>query len=145
LVQSVNRILILDYGSQFTQLIARRIREASVYCEIHPASKGLDLAFIREFDPKGIVLSGGPNSVFDEGAPTADPGILELGTPVLGICYGMQLVARLAGGKVVPSNQREYGRAEIRITDGANPLFAGFDEGEKVTVWASHGDRLLDP
>ena len=140
----MNRILILDYGSQFTQLIARRIREASVYCEIHPASKGLDLAFIRQFDPKGIVLSGGPNSVFDEGAPTADPGILELGMPVLGICYGMQLVARLAGGKVVPSNQREYGRAEIAIRENKG-LFAGFEPRATAIVWASHGDRVDEP
>ena len=140
----MNRILILDYGSQFTQLIARRIREASVYCEIHPASKGLDLAFIQQFDPKGIVLSGGPNSVFDEGAPTADPGILELGMPVLGICYGMQLVARLAGGKVVPSNQREYGRAEIAIRENKG-LFAGFEPRATAIVWASHGDRVDEP
>jgi len=140
----VNRILILDYGSQFTQLIARRIREASVYCEIHPASKGLDLAFIRQFDPKGIILSGGPNSVFDEGAPTADPGILDLGMPVLGICYGMQLVARLAGGNVVPSNEREYGRAEIAIRESKG-LFAGFEPHATTIVWASHGDRVDEP
>jgi len=140
----VNRILILDYGSQFTQLIARRIREASVYCEIHPASKGLDLAFIRAFDPKGIILSGGPNSVFDEGAPTADPAILDLGIPILGICYGMQLVARLSGGKVVPSNQREYGRAEIAIRENKG-LFAGFEPRATAIVWASHGDRVDEP
>ena len=140
----MNRILILDYGSQFTQLIARRIREASVYCEIHPASKGLDLAFIRTFDPKGIILSGGPNSVFDEGAPTADPGILELGMPVLGICYGMQLIARLAGGKVVPSSEREYGRAEIAIRENKG-LFAGFEPRATAIVWASHGDRVDEP
>jgi len=140
----VNRILILDYGSQFTQLIARRIREASVYCEIHPASKGLDLAFIRAFDPKGIILSGGPNSVFDEGAPTADPAILDLGVPLLGICYGMQLVARLSGGKVVPSQQREYGRAEIAIRENKG-LFAGFEPRATAIVWASHGDRLDEP
>src|SRR6185503_8497837 len=123
----------------------RRVRESHVYCEIHPGERGKDLAFIQRFDPKGIIFSGGPNSVFDPGAPSADAKVLDLGIPVLGICYGMQLVARLAGGQVHPSNQREYGRADIRITDGANPLFAGFDEGEKVTVWASHGDRLLDP
>jgi len=140
----VNRILILDYGSQFTQLIARRIREASVYCEIHPASKGLDLAFIRTFDPKGIILSGGPNSVFDPGAPSADPGILDLGVPVLGICYGMQLVARLAGGKVVPSSEREYGRAEIAIRENKG-LFAGFEPRATAIVWASHGDRVDEP
>jgi len=140
----VNRILILDYGSQFTQLIARRIREERVYCEIHPASKGTDIAFIREFAPKGIILSGGPNSVFDEGAPTADPAILELGLPVLGICYGMQLLARLAGGKVVPSNEREYGRAEITIRENKG-LFAGFEPRATAIVWASHGDRVEEP
>ena len=140
----MNRILVLDYGSQFTQLIARRIREASVYCEIHPASKGLDLAFVRALDPKGIILSGGPNSVFDEGAPTADPGILDLGVPVLGICYGMQLVARLAGGKVVPSSEREYGRAEIAIRENTG-LFAGFEPRATAIVWASHGDRVDEP
>jgi GMP synthase (glutamine-hydrolysing) len=140
----VNRILILDYGSQFTQLIARRIREASVYCEIHPAARGTDLAFIRSFDPKGIVLSGGPNSVFDQGAPSADPGILELGVPVLGICYGMQLIAQLSGGKVTPSNEREYGRADITVRENAG-LFAGFEARATTTVWASHGDKLEQP
>lgn len=140
----MNRILILDYGSQFTQLIARRIREASVYCEIHPASKGSDLAFIRQFDPKGIILSGGPSSVFDPDAPSADPALLDLGLPVLGICYGMQLVARLAGGKVVPSNEREYGRAEIAIRENKG-LFGGFEPRATAIVWASHGDRVEEP
>jgi GMP synthase (glutamine-hydrolysing) len=140
----VNRILILDYGSQFTQLIARRIREASVYCEIHPATRGTDLSFIREFDPKGIILSGGPNSVFDDGAPTADPGILELGIPVLGVCYGMQLIAHLSGGKVSPSNEREYGRADITLRENQG-LFAGFEPRATTTVWASHGDKLELP
>ncbi len=140
----MNRILILDYGSQFTQLIARRIREASVYCEIHPAARGTDLAFIRSFDPKGIILSGGPNSVFDPGAPTADPAILDLGLPVLGICYGMQLVAQLSGGKVTPSSAREYGRADITLKENKG-LFAGFGAQDTVIVWASHGDRVEQP
>jgi GMP synthase (glutamine-hydrolysing) len=140
----VNRILILDYGSQFTQLIARRIREAHVYCEIHPAARGTDLAFVRAFEPKGIILSGGPSSVFDAGAPTADPKILALGIPLLGICYGMQLIAQLAGGKVKPSNAREYGRAEIAVREGEG-LFAGFEPQSSVTVWASHGDRIEQP
>ncbi|HEX4575184.1 MAG TPA: glutamine-hydrolyzing GMP synthase [Gemmatimonadales bacterium] len=138
----MNRILILDYGSQFTQLIARRVREAHVYCEIHPATT--DLAVVRQFDAKGIILSGGPNSVFDRGAPTADPGILELGVPLLGICYGMQLVAHLAGGKVTPSGEREYGRAEVTVRD-ATGLFAGFEPETCITVWASHGDRIDRP
>jgi GMP synthase (glutamine-hydrolysing) len=137
-------ILILDYGSQFTQLIARRVREAHVYCEIHPAARGCDLPFVRRAAPKGIILSGGPSSVFDPGAPSADPGLLQLGIPVLGICYGMQLVAQLSGGKVEPSSEREYGRAEIAIRR-AEGLFAGFGAGEPVTVWASHGDRIMQP
>jgi GMP synthase (glutamine-hydrolysing) len=141
MVQGMNRILILDCGSQFTQLIARRIREASVYCEIHPAAKGLDLAFIRSFDPKGIILSGGPSSVFENGAPTVDPKLLDLGPPVLGICYGMQLIAQLAGGKAVPSPEREYGRAEITVRDNTG-LFAGFEPKATTIVWASHGDRV---
>ncbi len=139
MVSRVNRILILDYGSQFTQLIARRVREARVYCEIHPASR--DLAFIRQFGPQGIILSGGPSSVFDAGAPSADPGLLGLGVPLLAICYGMQLVAHLAGGKVRPSREREYGRAEVLVREAAG-LFAGFEPQACITVWASHGDRI---
>ena len=140
----MNKILILDYGSQFTQLIARRVREAHVYCEIHPARRGEDLRFVKEFGPKGIIFSGGPNSVFDPGAPTADPGILDLGIPVLGICYGMQLVARLAGGEVVPGKEREYGRAEVSLKESSG-LFAGFEPNACITVWASHGDRVDVP
>ena len=140
----MNRILILDYGSQFTQLIARRVREAHVYCEIHPASRGGDLAWIARFAPKGIILSGGPSSVFDPGAPTADPKLLGLGVPVLGICYGMQLIAHLAGATVRPSGEREYGRAEIAVRDGTG-LFAGFERQGSITVWASHSDKLDAP
>ncbi|HXI65406.1 MAG TPA: glutamine-hydrolyzing GMP synthase [Gemmatimonadales bacterium] len=140
----MNRILILDYGSQFTQLIARRVREAHVYCEIHPAVRGTDLAFVRGFAPKGVILSGGPSSVFDRDAPTADPKLLELGTPILAICYGMQLVAHLAGGKVKPSTEREYGRADVTVRD-ASGLFAGFEPQGCITVWASHGDRIEQP
>ena len=138
----MNGILILDYGSQYTQLIARRVREAHVYCEIHPPTR--DLAFIKQFAPKGIIFSGGPNSVFDPGAPTADPKILDLGVPVLGICYGMQLVAHLAGGKVQPSSEREYGRAEVTLRESKG-LFAGFEPQASITVWASHGDRIEEP
>jgi len=140
----VSGILILDYGSQFTQLIARRVREAHVYSEIHPGSRGTDLRFIREFDPRGIIFSGGPSSVFDPCAPTADPAVLELGCPVLGICYGMQLIAHLAGGIVTPSNEREYGRAEIVVRE-PGPLFAGFAPNAATPVWASHGDRITEP
>jgi GMP synthase (glutamine-hydrolysing) len=133
-----NRILILDYGSQFTQLIARRIREERVYCEIHPPTVSLD--WVREWAPRGIVLSGGPASVYDADVPTIEAGLLELGIPVLGICYGMQLIAQLRGGRVVPG-RREYGRAEIVVTE-PDALFDGFEAGEHVTVWASHGDHV---
>src|SRR2546421_2039217 len=137
----MNRILILDYGSQFTQLIARRVREAHVYCEIHPAARGTDLGFIRSFDPEAFVWRGGPTWVSEAGAPTADPGILDLGTPVLGICYGMELIAQIAGGKVTPSSEREYGRAEVAVKENKG-LFAGFEPKANMTVWASHGDRV---
>ena len=144
-MSEAQRVLIIDFGSQFTQLIARRVREAHVYCEIHPPTR--DLAWIRAFKPVGIILSGGPNSVYDEGAPTTDPALFELGIPVLGVCYGMQLMAHLTGGTVAPSGEREYGRAEIEITGGdgkgeSDKLFAGFAPGTRTTVWASHGDRV---
>jgi GMP synthase (glutamine-hydrolysing) len=132
------RILILDFGSQFTQLIARRIREQHVYCEIHPA----DLAFqaVRDFDPLGIVLSGGPASVLDPGSPDLDERILELGCPVLGICYGMQLLMHRLGGVVEKSEDREYGRASFKL-EREDPLFDGLPGGR--VVWMSHGDRVL--
>jgi GMP synthase (glutamine-hydrolysing) len=133
-----NRILILDYGSQFTQLIARRIREVRVYCEIHPPTVTVD--WIREWAPRGIILSGGPSSVYDADVPLADKRILELGIPVLGVCYGMQMLAQIDGGRVVPG-KREYGRAEIELCT-PNELFAGFQVGEPMTVWASHGDHV---
>ncbi len=136
-----DRILILDYGSQFTQLIARRVREAHVYSEIHRPDR--DAAWVREWAPKGIILSGGPNSVYEPGAPSLDPAILELGIPVLGLCYGMQLLSHLAGGQVVASARREYGRALVRVGKGA--LFAGFGEGEETPVWMSHGDHVDAP
>ncbi|MEX2611517.1 MAG: glutamine-hydrolyzing GMP synthase [Gemmatimonadota bacterium] len=136
-----NQILILDYGSQFTQLIARRIREERVYCEIHPPT--VPLEWIREWAPRGIILSGGPASVYGAEVPTAPRELYDLGIPVLGICYGMQLMAHAHGGQVVPG-KREYGRAEIRI-DMDDDLFTGFRHGEQVTVWASHGDHVNEP
>jgi GMP synthase (glutamine-hydrolysing) len=131
-------ILILDYGSQFTQLIARRVREAHVYCEIHPPTRSL--AWIREWAPKGIIFSGGPNSVYEEGAPQADPAILDLGVPVLGLCYGMQLLAQMLGGRVAGADRREYGRAMLQVKGGA--LFGTFGAGEETPVWMSHGDHV---
>lgn len=136
-----HRILILDYGSQFTQLIARRIREERVYCEIQPPT--LSPADVKEWDPSGIILSGGPASVYDEEVPGLEPSLLELGIPILGICYGMQLVAH-AGGGAVQSGKREYGRAEMRI-DEPDELFAGFEPDERITVWMSHGDHVNEP
>ena len=107
------RILILDFGSQYTQLIARRVREAKVYCEIFPYNAGLEK--VKAFRPKGLILSGGPSSVYDAGAPLIDKAHLELGIPVLGICYGMQLLTHVLGGQVAKSAKREYGRAELNI------------------------------
>src|SRR5688572_25355870 len=109
------RILILDFGSQYTQLIARRIREQHVYCEIHPPT--LTAAEIKAWAPRGIVLSGGPASVEQKGAPMCDPALFDLGVPVLGICYGLQLMAKLLGGKVAPSSQREFGPARVYVLE----------------------------
>jgi GMP synthase (glutamine-hydrolysing) len=135
-----DRILILDYGSQYTQLIARRIREQQVYCEIQPHD--IDLAEIRAWDPAGIVLSGGPASVLDAGAPDLDLGILDLDRPILGICYGLQLLAHRLGGLVEKADDREYGRAILKV-EGDDPLFAALPGGVERVVWMSHGDRVL--
>ncbi len=132
-------VLILDFGSQYTQLIARRIREQHVYCEIHPCT--IDLPRIRDMKPRAIVLSGGPASVFEEGAPRCDPGVFDLGVPILGICYGMQLFSYLLGGKVEPAESREYGAATIEV-ERPEGLFARFERGAKLDVWMSHGDRV---
>ena len=136
-----SRILIIDYGSQFTQLIARRVREAGVYSEIHPPTH--DAAWIRDWAPTGIILSGGPNSVYEAGAPTLDPAALDL-APVLAVCYGMQLVAHLSGSDVLNAGRREYGRAEL-VVEEAEGLFDGFTRGESTTVWMSHGDHVDAP
>ncbi|HXE58565.1 MAG TPA: glutamine-hydrolyzing GMP synthase [Gemmatimonadales bacterium] len=133
-----DRILIIDFGSQYTQLIARRVRESHVYSEIHPPARGVD--WIRAWGPKGIILSGGPKSVYGENVPTADPALLDLGIPVLGVCYGMQLIAHLSGGTVQRADRREYGRALVAVRGGR--LFRGFDPGEETPVWMSHGDHV---
>jgi len=132
-------VLILDFGGQYTQLIARRVREQKVYSEIHPFN--VPVARIRELAPKGIILSGGPASAYDEGAPRVDPALYELGIPVLGICYGVQLTSLLLGGRVVAADHKEYGRASLRITHPGE-LFHGFQVGEEIPVWMSHGDRV---
>jgi GMP synthase (glutamine-hydrolysing) len=131
------KILLLDFGSQYTQLIARRIRESKVYSEIFPFSASIEK--IKNFNPKGIILSGGPSSVYDSGAPIPDLKIFKLGVPVLGICYGMQLMAHCLGGKVAKAQKREYGRAEL-IIDDRKDIFEGIPV--KTTVWMSHGDRI---
>ncbi|MBI5582945.1 MAG: glutamine-hydrolyzing GMP synthase [Deltaproteobacteria bacterium] len=135
------KILILDFGSQTTQLIARRVREAKVYCEIHPYN--WPWSKIKEFNPQGIILSGSPASVYDAQAPLPDPRIFELGLPLLGICYGMQVLTHLLGGRVERSAKREYGRTELIIEDFED-LFHGLDRGGDAcqTVWMSHGDRI---
>jgi GMP synthase (glutamine-hydrolysing) len=132
-------VLILDFGSQFTQLIARRVRENRVYCEVHPFDLALDE--IRARAPIGIVLSGGPQSVYDEGAALPAVELFDLGIPVLGICYGMQAAAHLLGGRVEPAAERgrEYGRTEVEV-ERPGTLFAGL--GERETVWMNHGDHV---
>jgi GMP synthase (glutamine-hydrolysing) len=136
-----SRILIIDFGSQFTQLIARRVREARVYSEIHPPSRTVE--WIREWKPTGIILSGGPNSVYGDNVPLADPAIFDI-APVLGICYGMQLIAHIEGGQVIRTDRREYGRAQMEVLEPKG-LFAGFEKGEPVTTWMSHGDHIEHP
>ncbi|MGE5184689.1 MAG: glutamine-hydrolyzing GMP synthase [Acidobacteriota bacterium] len=134
-------VVVLDFGSQYTQLIARRIREQSVYCEIHPYTAAKDVARMTP-KPIGIVLSGGPNSVYDEGAPLVSPELYELGIPILGICYGAQLTAKLLGGKVRAADKREYGRAIVRVKHGGDGVFRSVKAGEELNVWASHGDHV---
>ncbi len=134
-----DRILVLDFGSQTTQLIARRVRELHVYSEIKPCSTSIEE--IRAFSPNGIILSGGPASVYDKGAPSVPKDIFALGIPVLGICYGMQLIVHLLGGLVEHSEKREYGPAELTIIDNSD-LFYGLDTSKKYRVWMSHGDRV---
>ncbi len=132
-------VLILDFGSQYTQLIARRIREQHVYCEIQPDTYPLES--VRAASPRAIILSGGPASVFAEDAPTVDPGVFDLGVPVLGICYGMQLMSHLLGGKVERADEREYGPARVEVLQ-AEGLLHGFKIGGHLDVWMSHGDRV---
>ncbi|HAK89245.1 MAG TPA: GMP synthase (glutamine-hydrolyzing) [Nitrospiraceae bacterium] len=132
-----DKILVLDFGSQYTQLIARRIRETKVYSEIFPFNASIEK--IKEFNPKGIILSGGPSSVYDEGAPVPDLGIFNLGIPVLGICYGMQLMAHYLGGEVAKAAKREYGKAELIIDDNADFMWG---ISQNTRVWMSHGDKI---
>ncbi len=134
-----DKILVLDFGSQYTQLIARRVRENSVYSEIFPYNAPLEK--ILDFKPKGIILSGGPSSVYSKGSPIPDIKVFDLGIPILGICYGMQLMAHLLGGRVAKAAKREYGRAELVIDDDSD-LFKGISPNLQAVVWMSHGDRI---
>ena len=134
-----DKILILDFGSQVTQLIARRVREAHVYCELHPYD--MPLAEIRAFKPKGIILSGGPNSVYDSDYQ-ADTGIFALGIPVLGICYGMQFMAHHLGGAVSPGDQREFGYAQVKTMDSDFTRGIQDETPHTLDVWMSHGDKV---
>lgn len=140
------KFLILDYGSQYTQIIARRVRECGSYCEIHPWS--MEDSAIRAFNPMGIILSGGHRSVYDVGAPDLRAAVLELKVPVLGICYGMHLLARACGGQVHPSDKREYGAAKLRATGEKThqlPFLGGwFAENRDPQVWMSHGDHVAE-
>jgi GMP synthase (glutamine-hydrolysing) len=133
-------ILVLDFGSQYTQLIARRIREAKVYCEIHPFSVSPDK--IAELNPEGIILSGGPASVYQESSPKVKPEIFELPVPFLGICYGMGMINLASGGEVARADHREYGPADLMIDSDAD-LFYGFKKNDPVRVWMSHGDKMI--
>ena len=133
-------IVILDFGSQYTQLIARRIREQNVFSAVLPCTASLDE--IRAQNPIGLVLSGGPCSVYDADAPPADPAVLNLGLPVLGICYGLQFITHHLGGKVRSASKREYGHAEVELVEGANPLFEQLPAS--LHVWMSHGDEALE-
>ncbi|MFZ4430111.1 MAG: glutamine-hydrolyzing GMP synthase [Phycisphaerales bacterium] len=132
-------IPILDFGSQTAQLIARRVRDAGVFSLL--VSPRISAAELKAMSPAGVILSGGPSSVYESGAPTCDPAIFDLGVPVLGICYGMQLAAHLLGGKVQGANHREFGRANLSI-GGRSPLFAGIPD--KTVVWMSHGDQVTE-
>jgi GMP synthase (glutamine-hydrolysing) len=132
-------ILIVDFGSQYTQLIARRVREAKVYCQVQPFDHAL--AAIGDLRPQGIILSGGPASVYAENAPQLDPRVVAQGIPVLGICYGMGLLVQQAGGVVAAARHREYGPADLVVDDAAD-LFFGFGAGQRTPVWMSHGDRV---
>ena len=156
------KVIVLDFGSQYTQLIARRIREQRVYCEIHPCSVSID--DVKEMKPRALVLSGGPASVLDDDAPTVDASIFDLGVPVLGICYGMQLIARHLGGELSRATIREYGRETVTIAPGytftpgdgragsgtdvvvkQGRLYDGFEDYSTLEVWMSHGDSIITP
>ena len=134
------KVLVVDFGGQYNQLIARRVRECNVYCEI--VSYRIGVAAIQAQNPVGIILTGGPNSVYEEGAPSLDSSIFDLGIPVLGICYGSQLMMHLLGGHVCKAPEREYGKTLVH-TDAASPIFA--DVSRDTVCWMSHNDYIETP
>lgn len=138
--QTERPVLVIDFGAQYTQLIARRVREARIFSEVLPHSTSI--AAIKERDPAAIILSGGPSSVYDTGAPAADPALFDLGVPVMGICYGFQAMARALGGSVLHTNVREYGRTELELSAGGGALHLGAPV--KHPVWMSHGDSVSE-
>src|SRR5450756_1732626 len=138
--RQADAVAVVDFGSQYSQLIARRVREANVYCEIIPWDSSAER--VAALSPAGFILSGGPSSVYDPGAPFAHPWVFESGKPVLAICYGMQLLAHQLGGKVAPSSEREYGFARVELLPDELPIFAGLPT--QLEVWMSHGDRLAE-
>jgi len=141
--QTHQRALIVDFGSQVTQLIARRLREFGVYCEIHPFNK-VDRAFLKAYGPRAIILSGGPSSVYWDDAPMADKAVFEAGIPVLGICYGQQVMMHQLGGRIEGGTSREFGRAFIEPVV-ADPFLEGlFEGGNHEQVWMSHGDHVAE-
>ena len=131
------KVIVIDFGGQYNQLVARRVRECNVYCEIY--SYKTDLAQIKAMNPKGIILTGGPNSCYEDGAPTCTKELFELGVPVLGLCYGAQLMQHVLGGKVEKAPVREYGKTETFV-DKSSALFS--DVSEKTIVWMSHFDYI---
>ena len=134
---SQEKVIVLDFGGQYNQLIARRVRECNVYCEVHPYNLSLDK--IREMDPKGIIFTGGPNSVYGEDSPVCPKEIFEMGIPVLGICYGSQLMAYLLGGKVATAPVSEYGKTEVTV-DASKAMFQNVNQ--KTICWMSHNDYI---
>lgn len=136
-----DRILILDFGSQVTQLIARRVRESGVYCEIHPFNK-VTAGSLKSFGPKGLILSGGPSSVLDANAPLPPSCVYDSGLPILGICYGQQSMCHQLGGKVEAGHEREFGRAYVDISDDCALFHGAWAKGGREQVWMSHGDRV---
>jgi GMP synthase (glutamine-hydrolysing) len=132
-------IVVLDFGGQYTQLIARRVREQQVFSAILPCNTPIEK--IRELEPAGLILSGGPSSVYDKEAPKCDPGVLKMGIPVLGICYGMQWIAKELGGRVEPADRREYGPAQLSVENDGDGLFKDFPD--RLKIWNSHGDNVL--